>query len=160
MPASLKRTADIAYRAAMRACSLVAWAALLGLSIAVFVGVFDRFILAEGFAWPEAIGRALLIWLSLIGAALAAERRGHFAAGIIPPGSPFARGMDHVVRIVSAIILLYLSYSAFEVMEIVGGQEMAGIELSIMWIYVPLPIACFLMAIASVKHGISGDEQG
>lgn len=160
MASSLKRAAEIAYRAAIRACFLVAWLALLGLSLAVFVGVFDRFILAEGFAWPEAIGRALLIWLSLIGAALTAERRGHFAAGIIPATSPIARGMDHVVRVVSAIILLYLSYSAFEVMEIVGGQEMSGIELSIMWIYIPLPIACFLMAIASVMHGISGEEQG
>ena len=156
----LKRVALIAYRSAIRACLLVAWVSLLGLTIAVFVGVVDRFILEAGFAWPEAIGRALLIWLSLIGAVLTADRRGHFAAGVIPATSPLGKAMDYVVRILSALVLLYLSVSAFEVMMVVGGQEMAGIELSIMWIYVPLPIACFLMAIASVLHGISGEEQG
>ncbi len=160
MIAVLQRIALVAYRSTIRACFLVSWLALLGLSIAVIVGVVDRFVLEEGFAWPEAIGRALLIWLSLIGAVLTAERRGHFAAGLVPATSPIAKGVDYFVRLMTALILLYLSVSAFEVMEIVGGQEMAGIELSIMWIYVPLPIACFLMSIASVMHGISGEEQG
>ena len=157
---SSKAAAKSIYGLIIKLCVVVAWLSLLGLTIAVVVGVADRFIFKIGFAWPEAIGRALLIWLSLSGAVLAADRKGHFAAGIIPIDSSFGRKAGYVVRILTAIMLLYFAWSSYEVMDIVSGQEMAGIELSIVWIYIPLPIACFLMAIASLLHGISGEEQG
>ena len=43
---------------------------LLAMCGATVMGVLDRFVLGVGLAWPEEVSRFLLIWVSLLAAAI------------------------------------------------------------------------------------------
>jgi TRAP-type C4-dicarboxylate transport system permease small subunit len=63
-----------------------AWA-LIGLvsvmTLIVFLQVIYRYILTEPLHWSEEMARYLFVWLSLLGATLAFQRRGHFGFEIL-----------------------------------------------------------------------------
>ena len=53
------------------------------MSVIVLFGVFNRFIFKIPISWTEEIAKYLLIWISLIGSAVAVRIGGHVGVGLI-----------------------------------------------------------------------------
>ena len=47
------------------------------------IGVADRFVLGIGLSWTEELSRFLLVWASLLAAAVATKRRSHFRVAFV-----------------------------------------------------------------------------
>ncbi|MCX5907053.1 MAG: TRAP transporter small permease [Deltaproteobacteria bacterium] len=48
------------------------------MTITVFLQVIYRYVLTQSLSWSEELARYLFAWISLLGAALAVKKRGHF----------------------------------------------------------------------------------
>jgi TRAP-type C4-dicarboxylate transport system permease small subunit len=116
-----------------------------GLSLAVLVSVLtvsvlDRFIFKIGFAWPEEIGRLSLEWLTFTGATIAAAQGRHFFVSFSdkPSAEPSLARL-----IVSGCVFalgIFLVYQGFAMADIVSGQTLSSIDISVLWVYTPFLI--------------------
>ena len=118
--------------------------------------VATRFILRDPSKWTEELARMILIWVSLMGAALAFERKGHLGVDY------FVGKLNPTARTVSEIVA-YLLVAAFSASVLVYGGAMlvqqtlsAGQPspaLAIEWghVYLALPISGFFIVLFSME---------
>jgi TRAP-type C4-dicarboxylate transport system permease small subunit len=115
----------------------------------VFLQVIYRYFLTQPLHWSEEMARYLFVWISLLGAALSVQRRGHF-------------GMDFFFRMLSQkgrrflIFLIYLLVGIVMLVLLVYGivlvqktvaQQSPAMEISMGWAYACLPVGAALMSI-------------
>jgi TRAP-type C4-dicarboxylate transport system permease small subunit len=67
-----------------RLCMLVAGVCLVVITIIIPWGVFTRYVLNYGSAWPEPLAVLLMIWFSFTAAALCYRERLHISVQILP----------------------------------------------------------------------------
>ena len=118
--------------------------------------VATRFILRDPSKWTEELARMILIWVSLMGAALAFERKGHLGVDY------FVGKLNPTARTVSEIVA-YLLVTAFSASVLVYGGGMlvqqtlsagqASPALAIEWghVYLALPISGFFIVLFSME---------
>lgn len=121
-------------------CWLLGGFALVVLVVALLVGVADRFVMKLGLAWPEELGRLCLVWLTLMGATIAAAHGRHFAVVLTegPAGDDaFHLLRDLMVAVVTFALAVFLLMQGWDMADIVGGQTMAAFDISVLWFYAP-----------------------
>ena len=130
----------------------VAGISLLGLCISVLAAVLDRYLFKVGLAWPEEVGRLLLVWLSFAGAVIASDQGKHFAVANLAASLTSWGGLiwSGALKMITLALLVFLGLQARVLIEIVGGQVMASLNASIIWLYVPLMIFAFAMAAVEI----------
>ncbi len=134
----------------------ISWAvggiSLLGLCIAVLAAVLDRYLFKVGLAWPEEVGRLLLVWLSFAGAVIASDQGKHFAVANLAASPTSWAGLlwFGILKVITLALLVFLGLQARVLIEVVGGQVMASLNASIIWLYVPLMIFAFAMAAVEI----------
>lgn len=129
------------------ACIWVAGLSIFIMSLIIPIGVFARYVLGFGAAWPEPIAILLMVIFTFVGAAAAYRAGAHIAVAMITDRMPV--GMQGLCRI--AVNLLMLVVSLF--MMFYGGKlsmEMMGQTITALpWLpvgvtYLPVPIGGFL----------------
>lgn len=129
---------------------VVAGMVLGAMVVVVFVGVIDRFLLHVGLPWPEELARYLLIWLSMLSAALAVTKAGHYVVDyfykrLLGPlgrtliGEVFAAALSLLTAVV---ILIHAS----ALMQRVSWQRAPALDISMSWVYLALPVSLGLIA--------------
>ena len=134
----------------------------LALIIAVFVlvidvlwGVFTRYALAAQADWTEELARFLLIWISLLGGAVAFGEKAHLGVDYFV--GLFDTSAQKVLAIFAQIVVLFFAVSIF----MVGGSQVVvdnmgqvtpalGIQQG--YVYLALPIAGVFMIIFTVER--------
>lgn len=130
---------------------LAAALAVLALAIACVAGlwqVFSRFATETPAVWSEALVRTALIWMALLGLAVAL-RMGALvsidAAHRYSRGG-LRRGLEAAALAASLSLMGVLFWFGWAMAERVKFQEMAGLEVSMSWGYAAIPIgALFAM---------------
>ena len=135
--------------------------ALVALVMAVLVldvswQVFTRFVLKDPSTWTDELATFLLIWVSLLGAAVALKRGAHL-------------GMDYFVERMSpgrrlyVAVFVYLCTSLFSLCVMtVGGATLVARKLQLQetspalgldlgYVYLALPISGFFLTIYSIE---------
>jgi len=117
--------------------------------------VFTRFILNDPSTWTEELAVFMLIWVSLLGAAVALNRGAHlgidYFVGKLPPR-----------RRLYTEVLVFLCVSAFSflVMGVGGGslvastlalgQESPALRVKVGYVYLAIPISGFFLTLYAV----------
>jgi len=111
--------------------------------VSVLVGVIDRFILGFGLPWPEELARFLLIWGSLLAAAVAAKRSQHFQLTFVlrKLGTAGAMIIDVVSIVALAIVVVYGVQFAW----VFRGQTSPALGLAMTWVYAAAPVSAALV---------------
>jgi len=151
----------------MRALRAIQWTLdrLLETLVAVAMGVlvldvswqvFTRFVLEDPSVWTDELATFLLIWVSLLGAAVALKRGAHL-------------GMDYFVERMSpyrrlyVAVFVYLCTGAFSLLVMtIGGADLVqrkltleeispALQLNWGYVYLALPISGFFLTIYSVE---------
>lgn len=136
----------------------------LGLIIAVLLlvldvvwGVFTRYVMGEQAKWTEELARFLLIWVSLLGGAVAFGTKGHLGVDyFVGKFDPAARKL---MAVVAHLIVLFFAGSIF----LFGGCRVVSDSLAMEqmtpalgWkmghVYLALPIAGFFMVIYTIEN--------
>ncbi len=131
--------------------------ASLALAIAVAAGfwqVASRFVLSSPATWSEALVRLALIWMVLLGLAVAL-RQGALVS--IDIAHRYSRGrtrrLVETAALLSNLSLLgVLFWFGWSMAERVRFQEMAGLEISIAWGYAAIPVGAVFAAIGAIAH--------
>ncbi len=137
---------------------------LVGLSMLVLVldvlwGVFSRYILGHQSKWTDELATYLMIWVGLLGASVALNRRAHL-------------GIDYVVGMMNIRTRLYTELFVFAVIAlfsflvlVYGGtilttrvlaldQITPALHLKMGYVYMALPISGVFLVLYSVEFFI------
>lgn len=126
---------------------------LVTLTIVVILGVIDRFILHMSFAWPEELGRFLLIWTSLICAAVTAGNKNHFIVDIIV--NKFKKNWHLytiwtiIINLISALIVLITIFKSIPLVQLgsISTAPSMGIHMSLVYVSIPISFTFILIFI-------------
>ena len=151
---------DILKKSRITMCRLLEMALILAVAVLVLDvlwGVFTRYALSEQAKWSEELARFLLIWISLLGGAVAFGEKSHLGVDyFVGKFDPVARKF---ITIVGQIIVLFFAISIF----IIGGSQVVKDALAmeqmtpaLNWkmghVYLVLPIAGVFMILFTVEQ--------
>jgi len=103
------------------------------LALVVFYQVFTRYVMNDAAGWTEEIARYLLVAVTFLGGAMAIRRNTHiqvdFVYRFLP--QPVTRALSTFVDLVRAAFLGYAVWLTWLLMDRIGSQRMAIVELPI-----------------------------
>lgn len=138
------------------------------LTVDVLWGVFTRFCLGAQATFTDELACVLLVWISMVGAALCFDRKMHL-------GVDFFTGlMRERPRKADAAVVLIVTFALSAIVFVVGGWKLALSQMTqelptMRWlsrgqVYLALPIAGVFICLFSLEHLVaalkSGPEEG
>ena len=144
--------------------------AFVALTLDVLWGVFSRYVLGAQSRWTEELAIYLLVWVSLIGAAVTYAEKGHlgvdyFVGKMHPDAQRIAAiCVELTVMFFSGFVLLYgggvLITKTFE-----AGQVSPAMGVKMGYLYFSAPISGFFFTLFSLERLIelftgSGEDAG
>lgn len=108
------------------------------------LGVVDRFVFGLGLPWPEELSRFLLIWTSLLAAAVAAKQRKHFQVMILI--ERLGRVGEMLVNGLSLLGLGVILGYGVQLVWVFHGQRAPALGISMSWVYAAVPVSAALIA--------------
>ena len=136
-------------------CILIVAVGLLVLD--VIWGVFTRYVMGEQANWTEELARFLLVWVSLLGGAVAFGTKGHLGVDyFVGKLHPDAR---KTMAVVSHLIVIFFAVAVF----LVGGYCVVADALAVDqmtpalgwkmgYVYLALPIAGCFMVLFTIEN--------
>ncbi len=115
----------------------------------VFLQVVYRYVLAQPLHWSEELARYLFVWLSILGAALGLQKRGHFGLDIIFRMLPkqTKRYMGFLIHLLLGAVVVVILVQGVTLVQKTALQESPAMGISMGWAYACLPVGAALMAI-------------
>ncbi len=123
---------------------LVTIATLFVMFISILLGVIDRFILGIGLPWPEELARFLLVWGSLLSAAIAAKWKQHFQLTFVLRRMGFSGAI--VIDVISIAALIVVIGYGVQFAWIFRVQTSPAMGIPMSWVYAAAPVSATLMA--------------
>lgn len=145
---------------------VVAMVLLVILCAVTFLGVLDRYLLQTGIGWTEELARFLLIWASLVSAAVVVYRGAHFCVTVLVDLLPTGprRTISLLMNLVTIGVLVVVFVQGIRVADIMRIQTSPAMDLPMNWIYLSLPVATGVMILFLVAQTLeivrSGDGPG
>lgn len=155
----------------LRLVETLAGAMIVAMVLVVFIGVMDRFLLKLGLPWPEELARYLLIWVSMLSAAMALPKGYHYVVDYFYKSVLTAR-VQHILTnficpVISLGTLSILLLSSIELTARVSWQRAPALNVSMSWAYAAMPMSFALMALFLVLQLLqnlcgrsAGSDQG
>jgi TRAP-type C4-dicarboxylate transport system permease small subunit len=148
------------YRACVRVLEIIVGTILALLVLDVLLGVFTRFIIGEQTRWTEEVAIYLLIWVSLLGAAVAYADNAHlgvdyFVEKLHPGVRAFAHRMIHVIVGLFAVFALVIGGTKLVVQTLQGGQVSAALGIPVGIVYAAVPISGLFFILFAFEAAIA-----
>ncbi|RRD68396.1 TRAP transporter small permease [Comamonadaceae bacterium OH2310_COT-174] len=142
---------------------LVSFLAQLLLWLAVAMGFFQvvaRFVLHSPLDWSEVLTRAAIIWVVMLGTALAFRSGTAIAVQFLHSRlrGPARRWLEHLIGATCVGFLLFLAWIGAQITYRVRFQSLAGLEISISWVYLAIPVGAALSALAVLLHWLMAPQ--
>lgn len=127
----------------------VAIAVLMAAMVAdVLLGVANRYLFKFSISWTEQLARFLLIWISMLGAAIAVRLGAHI--GVMFVVTRLKRWRSWIMTINSTLVLGFLVLACAYGLKLCFSQSKQTspvLQLSMFWPYLSIPTGCFFMII-------------
>jgi len=134
---------------------IIATMALLVVDVAW--GVFSRYALGAQTKWTEELARFLLVWVALLGGALAFQSKAHlgvdyFVNLLHPDARKLTAVAAHVVVLFFAIAVLLLGGASVVREALALEQTTPALGWKMGYVYLALPISGFFVMIFTVEN--------
>ena len=121
------------------------------MTIAIFLAVIERFVIAMGLTWVEELARYLSVWAAFIGAGLAVKKNAHIGieafVSILPSkGQKLDALIVDVIGFIFSLVVGCVG-AGFIVKLHMQGTTSPALGIPITWAYASVPFGCALMAI-------------
>lgn len=118
----------------------------------MMMAVLGQVVFRYGFnapvSWSEELARYVMIWLAMLGSALAMRRGQHILLGDLLPMPERVRVIVRGICAAVVIAMLFvLVWQAWTLVERTARQITPGLALPMNWIYAAVPIGCVLMIV-------------
>ena len=119
------------------------------MTVAVFLQVLYRYVLTQPLHWSEELARYLFVWLSILGATLGLQKRGHFGLDFFFQMLPeqAKRCMGFFIHLLMGAVVLVILVQGITLVQKTVLQESPAMGISMSWAYASLPVGGALMAI-------------
>ena len=130
---------------------------LIVLIAIVFYQVFGRYVLGRSPTWTEGMALVLILWVTLIGAAVGVRDAGHIGMESLLVLVPvdLRNKLELLIHGCVAAFGLAMLYNAWILGESVAGYKIANLNLSEAVRYVPLGLSGLLIVLFSIEHIIA-----
>lgn len=122
----------------------------------VLWGVASRYLLGNQARWSEELARLLMVWLAMLGAALAYLQQKHLGVDVLmrllhPDAQRVAQVFAHfIVFMFSAAVLAYGGFDLVS-QRWAAGQFLPALGINKGWFYLAIPISGVLLSIFSIE---------
>lgn len=135
--------------------TLALWLAIALLVISVSLGFYQvvtRFVFDAPSTWSEVAARSVMIWCVFLGAAPTFRIGAMMAVEAIYSLVPrrLHLSLESVIAVLCLIFLLVIVYFGIAMTLRVSRQTLAGLDISIAWVYAALPTGCAFACLAVV----------
>jgi TRAP-type C4-dicarboxylate transport system permease small subunit len=137
-------------------------------------GVFMRYVMLPitdwldvdpvNFFWVEEVGETTLIWLTLIGAAVAVGERGHFTLTVVT--HRFPPRLQHIIHVANNLLIAafggLIAWVGVKLSILNAMLTSPALEFSLAWLYASTVVGGILMALyalESARHPAGPDHQ-
>lgn len=131
--------------------------AVFVLVIDVLWGVFTRYAMGAQAEWTEELARFLLIWISLLGGAVAFGEKAHLGVDYFV--GLFDTSAQKMLAVFAQLVVLFFAISIFliggtrVVIDTLGmGQDTPALGIQMGYVYLALPIAGAFMVIFTIER--------
>ena len=123
------------------------------LALVVFYQVFTRYVMNDPAGWTEEIARYLLVAVVFIGASMSVRKNNHIQVDFLYRLLPKAlgRALSTLVDIARCAFLGYATWLNWLLLERIGGQPMAIIDLPMGWVFGAMLFGFALMFLRSLQ---------
>jgi len=129
------------------------------LVIVAIVGyqVFGRYVMNSSPTWAENLALVLILYVTLIGAAVGVRDAGHIGmeSMLVLLPERLRNRLEMVIHVVVAVFGVAMVYNGIILGSSVASYKLANIQLSEGWRYVPLVISGALIVLFSIEHLIA-----
>lgn len=123
---------------------------LLAMTLLIFWGVVNRFILQHSLKWCEELARYIGIWAVLISASLGVKRGIHVGveAFVMVLPKKVQKYVSLLTTLLSLMFSIAVTYVGFEyALRLVETNQLSpAMRMPIVWAYLSVPIGCLLMS--------------
>ena len=140
--------------------SVLNWTLIVAVGLLVIDvcwGVFTRYVMGEQAKWTEELARFLLVWVAMLGGAVAFGTKGHLGVDYFV--GKFDPEVQKLMSIVVNVIVLFFACSIF----VYGGSRMVSDALAMEqmtpalgwkmgYVYLALPISGVFMVIYTIEN--------
>ena len=132
------------------------------LAFVVFYQVFTRYAMNDPAGWTEEIARYLLVAVVFIGATMSVRKNNHIQVDIFYRFMPrlLARALAMLVDIIRCSFLGYATYLNWMLLERIGSQRMAIVDLPMGWVFGAMLFGFALMFVRSLQVAWRHWKQG
>lgn len=130
---------------------------LVGMMVDVIFGIADRFLFHTGAAWPEEVGRYLLIWVSFLAAAIVVKHEEHFAVMYFVDSwarEPLKRKLRLFSHALNFAVGVGLLVAGIPLIETGALQISPGSEIPMSWVFAAAPACGVLFMYYTILHVI------
>ncbi|WP_296507696.1 TRAP transporter small permease [Rhodoferax sp.] len=118
------------------------------LAVLIFINVVLH-ALSRDLAWLTELGEFLMVWVTFLGGAAAAQRGAHMSINefLDKLSPPKRRWADAAVQAFCALIMVVILYYGLRIVDESWGTVLTTLEWPMAWQYMPLPVgsACILV---------------
>ena len=129
------------------ACVALAGVSLVVITLVIPWGVYTRYVLNRGSAWPEPLSILMMIVFTFLGAAAVYRANAHIAVTLLTDRLParLARPVGLVVDLLLAVLSLFMVVWGFQLVQATWHQVIAAFpSLSVGITYLPLPVGSLI----------------
>lgn len=142
-------------RVTTRVALVIAMCSMMVLAISCFYQVIARFVLFQSLAWSETLSVMMLTWAVFFGLPAAFREGAMISVDIVPA----LVGKDNVwlVLAITGLTLILLVISAWygwAMLPRVRFQTISGLNISIMWAYLAIPVGTTLAVLAVIVEAM------
>jgi TRAP-type C4-dicarboxylate transport system permease small subunit len=119
----------------------------------VFYQVFTRYVMDDPAGWTEEIARYFLVAVVFVGAAMSVRKNNHIQVDyfyrLMPPA--MGRVLATLVDLVRCLFLGYACWLTWLLVNRIGRQQMAVIDLPVGWVFSAMLFGFVLMFLRSLQ---------
>jgi TRAP-type C4-dicarboxylate transport system permease small subunit len=122
--------------------------------VLLFIQVFSRYALSDPPDWTEELARAVFVYLSFVGGALAIVRNAHLKIQTLHERlAPNARAaLDIALTLVGVLFLAVVVLHSFTLLSQLAHQPMTSVPISKAFVFAGVPVGCGLMLVYELRR--------
>ena len=119
----------------------------------VFYQVFTRYVMDDPAGWTEEIARYFLVAVVFVGAAMSVRKNNHIQVDYFYRLMPATMGrvVATLVDLVRCLFLGYAAWLTWQLLQRIGNQPMAVIDLPVGWVFSAMLFGFALMFLRSLQ---------
>jgi TRAP-type C4-dicarboxylate transport system permease small subunit len=138
----------------MRSLSYLTFALLVTLVLLLFVNVVMRYFLRMPIEWTEEAGQLLLIWVTFLGAAMAAGERRHMAMDALKRklSASHRRRAEIAISLLITGCLAIIAYYGWNMTMFNAARHSESLRISYALFYAAIPVGAALYSIFELAY--------